>query len=71
MTGYSGRIAIIEILDINDRLQELITEGASTYEIRKAALEEGYLPFTVDGLKKVVDGVTTLEEVDKKIVLFN
>nr|MBR3153334.1 type II/IV secretion system protein [Clostridia bacterium] len=71
MTGYVGRIAAIEILDMTENIRELITNGASTYEIRRAATEEGFLPFTVDALKKVVDGVTTLEEVDKKLVLFN
>ncbi len=71
MTGYSGRIAITEILDMTDKLKELITDGASTYEIRRVALEGGFLPLEVDGLNKVVDGFTTLDEVDKKIVLFN
>lgn len=70
-TGYLGRIAIIEILSMTDKIKELIVNGASTYEIRKAALEEGYLPFEIDGLYKVLDGRTTLEELDKKVVLFN
>ena len=70
-TGYSGRIAIIEMLSLKDSVKELIVEGASTYEIRRAALKEGYLPFEIDGLYKVLDGRTTLEELDKKVVLFN
>ena len=70
-TGYLGRIAIIEILSLTDKIKELIVNGASTYELRKAALEEGYLPFEIDGLYKVLDGRTTLEELDKKVVLFN
>ena len=70
-TGYLGRIAITEILSMTDKIKELIVNGASTYEIRKAALEEGYLPFEIDGLYKVLDGRTTLEELDKKVVLFN
>lgn len=70
-TGYLGRIAIIEILSMTDKIKELIVNGASTYEIRRAALEEGYLPFEIDGLYKVLDGRTTLEELDKKVVLFN
>ena len=56
---------------MTDKIKELITDGASTYEIRRAAQEEGFVPFQVDALKKVVEGVTTLEEVDKKLVLFN
>lgn len=71
MTGYTGRIAIIEILTLTDRIKEIVMDGKSTYEIRKAALEEGFLPFEVDGLKKVVDGKITLEELNNKTLLFN
>ena len=70
-TGYLGRIAIIEILSMTDRIKELVVNGASTYEIRTQALKDGYLPFEIDGLYKVLDGRTTLEELDKKVVLFN
>lgn len=71
MTGYTGRIAIIEILTLTDKIKEIVMDGKSTYEIRKAALEEGFLPFEVDGLKKVVDGKITLEELNNKTLLFN
>ena len=71
MTGYSGRIAIIEILTLTDKIKELIMDGKSTFEIRKAALEEGFLPFEMDGIKKVVDGKITLQELNNKTLLFN
>ena len=71
MTGYSGRIAIIEILTLTDRIKELVMDGKSTFEIRKAALEEGFLPFEMDGIKKVVDGKITLQELNNKTLLFN
>ena len=71
MTGYSGRIAIIEILTLTDKIKELIMAGKSTFEIRKAALEEGFLPFEMDGIKKVVDGKITLQELNNKTLLFN
>ena len=71
MTGYSGRIAIIEILTLTDKIKELIMDGKSTFEIRKAALEEGFLPFEMDGIKKVVDGKITLQELNNKKLLFN
>ena len=71
MTGYLGRIAIIEILTLTDRIKEAVMEGKSTYDIRKIALEEGFLPFEVDGLKKVVDGRITLEELNNKTLIFN
>ena len=71
MTGYSGRIAIIEILTLTDKIKELIMDGKSKFEIRKAALEEGFLPFEMDGIKKVVDGKITLQELNNKTLLFN
>ena len=71
MTGYTGRIAIIEILTLTDRIKELVMEGKSTFEIRKAALEEGFLPFEMDGVKKVVDGKVTVEELNNKTLIFN
>ena len=71
MTGYLGRIAIIEILTLTDRIKEAVMNGKSTYDIRKIALEEGFLPFEVDGLKKVVDGRITLEELNNKTLIFN
>ena len=71
MTGYSGRIAIIEILTLTDKIKELVMNGKSTFEIRKAALEEGFLPFEMDGVKKVVDGLITVEELNNKTLIFN
>ncbi len=71
MTGYTGRIAIIEILTLTDKIKELVMDGKSTFEIRKAALEEGFLPFEMDGIKKVVDGKITLQELNNKTLLFN
>ena len=71
MTGYSGRIAIIEILTLTDKIKELVMDGKSTFEIRRAALEEGFLPFEMDGVKKVVDGKITLQELNNKTLLFN
>ncbi len=70
-TGYLGRIAIVEILKFTENIKEAVLNGESTYEIRKKAYENGYLPLEIDGIKKVLNGVTTLEELDKKIVLFD
>jgi type II secretory ATPase GspE/PulE/Tfp pilus assembly ATPase PilB-like protein len=70
-TGYLGRIAAFEILEITEPLKELISEGASSLRIREKALEGGvYKPLFVDALKKVLDGYVTLEEVNKKLLLF-
>ena len=69
-TGYYGRIGIFEVLSITDTIRELITRGASSIEIRKAALEEGYRPFIIDGIGKVISGITTLDELNNKLVIY-
>ncbi|MBR3249303.1 MAG: type II/IV secretion system protein [Clostridia bacterium] len=69
-TGYYGRIGLFEILDINDDLRELIMKGASSIEIKRKALEGSYEPLLIDGLNKILRGVTTLEEVNKKLLLY-
>ena len=69
-TGYYGRIGIFEVLSITDEIKELIGNSASTIEIRRKALEQGYRPLIVDGVKKVLNGVTTLEELNSKLAIF-
>ncbi|MBO5397436.1 MAG: Flp pilus assembly complex ATPase component TadA [Clostridia bacterium] len=69
-TGYLSRIAAFEILEITEPIRELISEGASSLKVREQALKEGYRPLAMDALQKVVDGKVTLEEVNKKLVLF-
>ena len=69
-TGYYGRIGIFEILNITEDIRELIVQGASSMEIRKRALEEGYRPLAIDGIKKVLNGITTLGELNNKILMY-
>ena len=45
--------------------------GASSIEIRKQAIKEGYKPLVVDGIQKVINGYTNLQEIDKKLLIFN
>ena len=68
--GYYGRIGIFETLDISDEIKELIVRGASTLEIRNKALEKNYKPLVIDGLKKIINGDTTLEELNKQLILY-
>ena len=63
-------IAIFEVLVINETLKELITNGKSSLEIRRKAIEEGFEPMVVDGIRKVVNGITTLDELNNKLVLY-
>ncbi len=69
-SGYYDRIGVFEILDINDEVKELIARDASTMEIKKKALEFEYKPFVVDAMNKVLDGITTLDEVNKELIIY-
>ena len=69
-TGYFGRIAVFELLEMTEELKELIVNGESTIEIRRHAIKNGYRPLEVDGIQKVLNGVTTLDELNKKLLIF-
>ena len=69
-TGYYNRIGIFEVLDITDEIKNLIIHDASSMEIRQKALEEDYRPLVVDGIRKVLDGITTLSELNNKILIY-
>ena len=61
--GYRGRMAIFEIMQISPRIRELIFQGATTAKIRELAIEEGMRTLYRYGLYKVMQGLTTFEEV--------
>ncbi len=67
-TGYKGRTALYEVMEIDDDIRELILVGASALELKKKAIERGMLTLRRSGLVKVKDGVTTLEEVARETV---
>ena len=64
-TGFHGRTAIHELLDLSDRIREMILDRKSTSEIRKAAREEGMRFLRESALDKVRGGFTTLKEINK------
>ncbi|MGB3562960.1 MAG: GspE/PulE family protein [Thermoanaerobaculia bacterium] len=64
-TGFLGRTAISELLDLSDRIRELILERRPASEIKKAAQEEGMLFLRESALERVLAGVTTLREINK------
>lgn len=68
--GFVGRIGVFEILDLDDDIKELVMNGASSIEIRKQALKGKYKPLVVDGIRKVIDGITNLEELNRKLLIF-
>ena len=62
-SGYKGRTVIYEILKVNQKIRELINTRASIDEIRTAAIEDGFRSMREIGMKKVLQGITTLEEI--------
>jgi type IV pilus assembly protein PilB len=62
-TGYLGRIAIYEVMPVSEKLSKLIIEKATAAEIQKQAMEEGMLTMKQDGYVKVLEGITTMDEV--------
>lgn len=69
-TGYYERIGVFEILSLTDEIKEFIIQEKSSLEIRQLAIEQGYRPLVVDGIDKVLQGLTTLEEVNKKVIIY-
>jgi type IV pilus assembly protein PilB len=64
-TGYHGRTAICELLDLTDRIREMIVGRRPTSEIKRVAREEGMMTLRESGMAKVRDGITTLKEINK------
>jgi type IV pilus assembly protein PilB len=68
-TGYKGRAGLYEVMEITDELRELILVGASALELRKKAIDVGMISLRRSGLIKIMNGITTLEEVIRETVL--
>jgi len=68
-TGYKGRVGLYEVMELTDELKELVLVGASSMELRKKAVEEGMITLRQSGLRKIKDGMTTLEEVLRETVM--
>src|SRR6266851_2167069 len=64
-TGFRGRSAISELLDLSDHIREMIIDRRPTSEIKRAAGEEGMMFLRDSALQKVRDGITTLKEINK------
>jgi type IV pilus assembly protein PilB len=67
-TGYKGRVGLYEVMDISEELREMILAGASGLDLRRKAVSEGMITLRRSGLRKVMDGVTTIEEVVRETV---
>src|SRR5688572_14524099 len=67
-TGYKGRIGLYEVMEITDELRELILVGASALELRRKAIEDGMITLRGSGVRKIKEGVTTIEEALRETV---
>jgi type II secretory ATPase GspE/PulE/Tfp pilus assembly ATPase PilB-like protein len=67
--GYKGRMAIMELLKMDHDLDDLVSHRASTREIRETALAKGFRPLAIDGIRRILQGVTSLAEVSRVVDL--
>ena len=63
--GYSGRAGLYEVMDVSDEIQALVTSRATTSELQRKAIEQGMITMRQDGYLKALQGITTLEEVNR------
>jgi type II secretory ATPase GspE/PulE/Tfp pilus assembly ATPase PilB-like protein len=64
-SGYKGRVGIFEILALNEDIRELIVSKASSEKIQKVAVEMGMVIMKEDGITKIINGLTTIEEITR------
>ena len=62
-TGYKGRVALYEVMRFTDTLKEMVLQGASTAELKAAAIKGGMSTLRMSGIRKALEGVTTTEEI--------
>jgi len=67
-TGYKGRVGLYEVMELSEELRELVLVGASALELRRKAIDEGMITLRRSGLLKVMEGITTIEEVARETV---
>ncbi|HMU67427.1 MAG TPA: secretion system protein E, partial [Cellvibrionaceae bacterium] len=68
-TGYKGRVSVLEILKMDAELDELITQRASLRVMLRAAVGKGFKTMADDGIRRVLEGHTTLEELSRVVDL--
>ncbi len=68
-TGYKGRVGLFEVMEMTEGLRQLVLDNAPISEMRRVAVQEGMLTLRRSGLRKVRDGLTTLEEVVRETIV--
>jgi type IV pilus assembly protein PilB len=67
--GFKGRVGLYEVLEMSETMRDMILTGASAMELREQAVKEGMITLRRSGCRKVLDGVTTIEEIVRETVL--
>ena len=62
-SGYKGRMALLEILKMNSDLDDLLAHGATTKEIKEVAHGQGFFTLADDGIRHIIEGITSIKEV--------
>ncbi len=62
-TGYNGRTAVVELLEVDSEIRSLINKGADIFEIKEAAIRKGMRTIKHEGFKKALEGITSIEEI--------
>lgn len=68
--GYYDRIGVFEILSLDDNIRDLISRGEASMKIKEEAMKSGYRPLIVDGIEKVLQGFTNIEELNNKLRIY-
>ncbi|MFT5400171.1 MAG: type II secretory ATPase GspE/PulE/Tfp pilus assembly ATPase PilB-like protein, partial [Gammaproteobacteria bacterium] len=62
-SGYKGRLALLEILKMNSEIDDLLAHGATTKEIKDEAYKQGFFTLADDGVRHIIEGITSIKEV--------
>ncbi len=68
-TGYKGRVGLVEVMQIDDDIRDLILTGGTAIDIKRKAIENGMITLRRSGLVKIMEGITTVDEVVRETVL--
>jgi len=66
-TGYKGRVGIYEMFEVKKEVEEAILTSPGIEEMRQIGIKAGMIPFEIDGLLRVIEGITTLEELERVV----
>jgi type IV pilus assembly protein PilB len=67
-TGFKGRVALFEVMNVDEEIRELILSGGSANELRQQSLQNGMISLRESGLQKIREGLTTMEEVIRETI---